>query len=183
MIKIKNTMETYGWFAILFHWVMALLVIFMLCLGLYMASLPDHDPAKFKLISVHKEIGFTILILVILRSLWILNNIKPRLDQLPAWEKWSALIVHGLLYVFMFLLPITGWLMSSAAGHGISFYGWFTIPSILPKNEMLSDLFFDIHSSLAFIFIGLITLHVLAAMKHLIIDKDTIFQRICSPID
>ena len=85
--------------------------------------------------------------------------------------------MHYVLYGFMFVMPLTGWLMSSAAGLTVSFFGLFTLPNLVPANPALRHYFFNIHGTCALILIGIIVLHVLAALKHHFWDKDDILKR------
>lgn len=177
-MRIKNTEDHFGIVAIFFHWVMAFLIIGMLIIGLYMTSLPE-GLKQLKLFGWHKETGILILMLAVARSMWRLANIVPRLD-LPWWEKFAARAVHYAFYVFMFLMPITGWLISSAAGVQVSFFGWFLLPNLIAANHDQMELFANIHTWLAYGLIATIVLHVCAAFKHLLIDKDDIFERMLS---
>lgn len=177
MTQFKNTFDRYGLVAILFHWVMAIIVITMVCLGLYMTSLPS-GPEQSKLIGWHKGLGVIILGLILLRLLWRLINITPMLpNQMPSWEKWAARIVHWSFYIILVIMPISGWIMSSAAGYPVSFFGLFTLPNLVQPDENLAHIMVTVHNTLAFTLIGLIILHVAAALKHYLIDKDDVFQR------
>ncbi|TAK75717.1 MAG: cytochrome b [Gammaproteobacteria bacterium] len=176
---IKNTTQNYGIVAILFHWIMAILIIGMLALGLYMTGLPK-SLEKFQLIGWHKEYGILILMLAVLRVAWRLSNLLPSLTTLPTWERLAARLTHFLLYVAMFIMPLTGWMMSSAAGYSVSFFGLFTLPDLIGTNKDLAHTISEIHEYTAYALIALIILHVLAALKHYWIDKDNIMQRMLS---
>lgn len=176
-MPITNTSLRFGFVSITFHWVMALLIIGMLCLGFYMTDLP-RSMEKLSLIGWHKSFGVLILMLVVLRFLWRFMNITPTYaDKTPTWEKLAAHAMHYALYGFMFVMPLTGWLMSSAAGLAVSFFGLFTLPNLVSANPIWKNVFFQIHSTCASILIGLIALHVLAALKHHFWDKDDILRR------
>ena len=175
-MEIKNTENHFGFVAIILHWFMGVLVIGLLCLGLYMADLPS-GLEKLKFVVWHKEFGLLVLFLVCFRFLWRVININPSLAGLPWYEKLAARVVHGALYVFMFAMPLTGWLMSSAAGHTPSFFGLFDMPNLVGPNKALAGLFNEIHQYLAYTLIGLITLHTLGALKHHFIDRNNIFRR------
>src|SRR5437764_14708296 len=123
-MHIKNTNSNYGIVAISLHWLMAVLIIGLLIIGLYMVSLPK-GPDKFFLIGWHKQLGVVVLGLGIFRLIWRLLNIRPPL-LLPWWEKFAALTVHWGCYGFMLALPLSGWLMSSASGYEVSFFGLFS---------------------------------------------------------
>src|SRR3990167_9432859 len=111
-----------------------------------------------------------VFMLVFLRLYWRYLNIRPDL-ALPWWEKYAALSVHWAFYGFMFILPITGWLLSSAAGIPVSFFGWFTFPDLVSPNEDLRLLITEIHMWLAYVLIAVICLHAAAALKHYFINK------------
>jgi len=160
---------------------MAVLIVTMLCLGLYMTSL-ILSPQKLTLYGWHKELGVSVLMLAVLRAAWRLMRVIPAFpSSMPQWEKLAAHASHLALYGFMFMLPITGWLMSSAAGFPISFFGLFTLPTIIHSNKYLQSFFKTTHEYLAYALIALLCLHVLAALKHHFIDKDEILKRILKP--
>lgn len=173
----KNTLERYGVVAKTFHWTVAVLVLGMLALGLYMAGL-DLSPFKFKLYFWHKSVGATILILMTLRLFWKLLNVKPAaLPTHETWERALAKLIHILLYVCLFAMPLSGWVMSSAKGIAISVYGWFTLPAIVAENKELARLAVDVHEITAWVLIGCIVLHLSGALKHHFIDKDSTLRR------
>lgn len=176
-MPFKNTKLRYGYVAMSFHWVIAILIIGMLILGTYIDDLPI-GMEKLKLLGWHKSFGILILSLAILRILWRFINIVPTyLDTIPSWQKMTAHAMHYVLYGFLFLMPLTGWMMSSASGVTVSFFGLFNLPNLVSANKAWADIFFQIHSTCASILIGLIILHVLAALKHHFWDKDDILRR------
>lgn len=173
-----NTKDHYGIVAMVLHWLLAVLIIGMLGLGLYMVTLPiGHQ--KLQWYGWHKEFGFLVLALVMVRFFWRIVNTTPQLT-IPRLEKMAARSVHGLFYVLMFAMPITGWLMTSAAGLPVSFFGLFVMPVIAPPSDELRHLFREMHEWIAYGLIAVIGLHVLAAFKHYFIDKDDILQRMIS---
>lgn len=179
MILIKNTENRFGVMTIFLHWLMALLIIAILIAGIYMTRIPISG-LKLKLFRWHKEFGMLVLMLVIFRFYWRVSNPRPELPLLW-WEKYSALSVHWAFYGFMFILPITGWLLSSAAGIPVSFFGWFTFPDLVSPNEELRLLLTEIHMWLSYVLIAVICLHAAAALKHYFINKDEILQRMLWP--
>lgn len=174
-MQIKNTKNQFGLIAILFHWIMAILVIGMLCLGLYMTGLPA-GAKRSNLYGWHKAFGVLILMLVTLRILWRVSNITPQL-AIPLLEKMAARTVHWALYGFMVAMPVTGWLLSSAAGYPPSFFGLFVLPGLIEPNPDLVPLLGSLHKWIAYGLIATIVLHTLAALKHHFIDKDNILRR------
>jgi cytochrome b561 len=176
-MQFRNTQARYGWGAVGLHWIMALLVLGMLCVGLYMVRLPV-SLEKLQLYGWHKSFGVLIFILVAVRLGWRFSSIIPPLPQtLPTWQKLAAHASHAALYACLFVMPITGWLMSSAAGVPVSFFGLFLLPAPFEPNETLQFIFRWIHVLTAFGLIGLICIHVGAALQHHFIYKDNILRR------
>ncbi len=160
-----------------FHWLNAILVIFMLGLGLYMTDL-DFSPDKMELYLLHKSIGVAILAVVSLRLIWTITHQSPKpLATHARWERNLAKIAHIFLYVIVFFMPVTGWLMSSAYGFPVSFFDIFTLPDLIGKNESLGENLAVIHEYLGFALIGLISIHALGALKHHFWDKDITLKR------
>ena len=177
MNNIKNSKENYGIIAIFLHWLMAILIICMIILGIYMNNI-ENSPEKFKLYGLHKSFGTLILGLVILRLSWKLINIAPELPlNMKSWEKIAAKLGHLTLYFFMFAIPLSGWLMSSAAGFSVSFFGLFTLPNLIHPNNELRKFFGEVHEIMAFALIGVVIIHLIAALHHHFFKKDNVLTR------
>ena len=176
----RNTHNHFGLITILLHWIMAVLIIGMLCLGLYMTNLPI-SAEKLEFYGYHKECGVLVLMLVSIRFIWRLSNILPSLANLPWWERIAARSAHWAFYVFMFMMPVTGLLMTSAAGVPVSFFGLFVLPNLISPNTANRILFLQIHQWTAYLLITTICVHIAAALKHHFIDKDDILKRMISP--
>lgn len=177
-MNLKNSESRFGLVNILLHWIMAILIIGMLALGLYMVSLPI-SLEKLKLYGWHKEYGFIVLALAIFRLFWRLTNITPHLS-LPFLEMLAARAMHWAFYGLMFAMPISGWLITSAAGLPASFFGLFTLPGLINPNEAYRQLFQWVHQWLGYGLIAAIVLHASAALKHHFINKDDILRRMIS---
>lgn len=174
-MQITNTAQRYGLIAKLLHWIMAVLLIGLLVLGLYMVALPISYQ-KLKLYGWHKEYGLLALGLVVVRVGWRLLNVVPTLS-LPWWEKWAARAVHLAFYFFMFAMPLTGWLVTSAAGLPASFFGWFVLPDLVAPSQEGLAFFQGLHQWIGYGLIVTIVLHTTAALKHHFINKDNILRR------
>jgi cytochrome b561 len=177
---VKNSANHFGIIAILFHWIMALLLIGLVCVGLYMDYIPI-SAQKLKLYGWHKEFGILALMLVIVRFTWRLRNITPSLSNLAKLEQVGARLAHYAFYFFMFALPISGIFLTSAAGLPASFFGWFTIPALIAPSEPLRLLFTEIHQWIGYALIATFCLHVAGALKHHFIDRDDILKRMLKP--
>ncbi|TYC63209.1 cytochrome b [Rhodobacterales bacterium] len=185
---LRNTHSGYGRVAIAFHWTMALLILFMLALGLYMTSLPPTDQTTFELYQLHKSFGFVVLGLAACRLLWRLLNPSPSLpSRMPAFEKLAAHLGHVGLYALIFALPITGWFMVSASPWGIPtilFNTWpiphLPVPAALGSAEEAEGFFKLLHEYGAYLLIALLVVHVAAALKHHFIQRDETLKRMVS---
>ena len=163
--------------AIVLHWLVALLIFVGFPLGVYMVDLP-LSPDKLKLYSYHKWIGITVLMLAAIRVSWRLTHTPPPLpDSVAAWQRRASAIVHGLLYLLMIAIPLSGWLMSSAKGFQTVWFGVLPLPDLLEKNRELGDLLAGVHKALNFTLLGLVILHVGAALKHHFIERQPFLQR------
>lgn len=179
---LQNTDQAYGLIARIFHWLVALLIITLLMVGFYMTSLePTED--KFKIYGMHKAFGFTVFVLVLLRTVWRVTSryVQPPTD-LPEVLKIAAVSAHLLLYVLMLIMPMSGMLMSLFGGHPISYFGLFTIDAF-EKNVELATTFKNTHETTAWLLVILISLHVLAAMYHHFIRKDNVLMRMLKQVD
>lgn len=180
MIRLANTQGHYGAAAIVIHWLMAALIFTLVALGIYMVRLPDvgFDSKKIILILVHKEIGMLALALVGLRLLWRQLNPLPRLaDTLPEWQKVAAIFVHFCFYALMFVLPVTGWVMSSSAGIPVSVLGLFTLPDLVPHNDDLFGQLRQLHDWLGYVMAVLIGIHAGAALRHHFLLQDETLRK------
>lgn len=158
------------------HWLLALLIISMLSVGFYMMSIAD-DPDSHNYFALHKSFGLITAAVVLLRILWrIKNKTAPLPSSVGKWQAKLARLMHMMLYACVIIMPTMGFLGSSYGKFGVAFFGW-QLPDWTTKNPDLSQLFFNIHGIVAWVLVVLISLHVLAAFKHLMIDKDGVFQR------
>lgn len=163
--------------AISLHWLVAGLVLAGFAVGTYAVGL-EVSPAKLKLYSWHKWIGITILLLMLARLAWRLWHSPPALPAaMPRWEQRMAATVHGLLYLLLFALPLSGWLMSSAAGFPVVYLGVLPLPDLVGKDKALAETLKTVHDWLNNGLFLLITLHVAAALKHHFRDRDTVLAR------
>jgi cytochrome b561 len=175
MAPISNTEAAYGAVAIALHWAMAVLLIGLALLGLYMVALPEvgFDTRKILLILYHKEIGMLALALFAVRLAWRVTNILPHLlEELPDWQKVTARFVHLCFYALMFALPMSGWLMTSAAGIPVSFLQLFTVPDLIGPNDYLFRQLIEIHKWLSYALLVLLAMHAGAALRHRFTYRD-----------
>jgi cytochrome b561 len=180
MTTLQNTEQRYGAVAIALHWLMAALLVALLALGLYMMRLPDagFDTRKVVLILIHKQLGLLALLLAALRLAWRVGSALPALvGTLPDWQKVIARFVHLCFYGVMFALPISGWLMSSAAGIPVSLFGLFDLPDLVPYSDDWFQALVQLHKGLGYALLVCIVVHAGAALRHHFAFKDDTLRK------
>jgi len=159
------------------HWLTAVLVLGLIGIGLWMVGLPIGLP-KLYAFAWHKWIGLTVLVLTVLRLAWRAWRPPPALPPtVTAWERAIAPWSHGLLLVLLVALPISGWLMSSAGGVKVIWFGYLELPDLVARNTALFQSLVTWHHWLAWTLMALLTLHLLAVLRHDVMRRDGIFRR------
>lgn len=189
-MSARNTTRAYGWAARIFHWTVAVLILIALGLGLYAGNLPrggeDELQAIFAAFSVHKTAGVAVLIIAAARIGWTLTQIRPRpLYPERRLETLLAESVHWALWIGMVIMPLSGWLLHSAAPGGFSRILWplgQRLP-LVPEDAALAEGFARFHEAGWWVLAGLIALHVAGALKHALIDRDHTFARMAGNPD
>ncbi|HEY1077012.1 MAG TPA: cytochrome b [Fontimonas sp.] len=167
----------YGAVAQLAHWLTALLLVGVFTLGFYMVDL-KISPTKLKLFAYHKWLGVSLFVLIGLRLSWRLWHPPPALPAtVSPLARRAAEVTHRLLYLLVFLVPLSGWLMSSAKGFQTVLFGALPIPDLLGKDAALGAALEQVHWALNKMLLATIALHVAAALKHAIVDRDGVLQR------
>lgn len=163
--------------AITLHWLVAFGLLGAFTLGLYMQELP-LSPAKLRLYSYHKWAGVTIFLLVLARLAWRATHPPPPLPgTMPLWQRRLAQLAHQLLYVLLVAIPLSGWLMSSAKGFQTVWFGIVPLPDLLAKDKVLGEALAEVHSALNFSMATLVCVHVGAALKHHLLERDDVLAR------
>jgi cytochrome b561 len=176
-MPVRNTTHRWGVVAQSLHWIIVALVIVQFTLALLADDLPP-GVRKLALLARHKSFGLTILALVVLRLAWRAANPRPELPgTLKPYERVLARGTHGLFYVLLITMPLTGWMMSSARGFPVSWFGFFQLPDLVPRNRALYEALLTTHETLAWVLVAVVSLHVLAALKHHFMLKDDVLRR------
>ncbi len=163
--------------AIVLHWLMALALIGLFAFGLYMSDLP-LSPEKLKFYSWHKWAGVTLFLFAIVRLAWRITHRAPALPSaMGRLEQLVAHGGHGMLYLLMFAIPLSGWLMSSARGFQTVMFGIWPIPDLLTKDKEVGQLLQTVHWGLNMFLAAVVVGHVLAALKHHFKDQDDVLTR------
>ncbi len=175
-MQIRNTETGFGPVAQILHWVIAGLVIGQLSLARMAAEASLFE--QLELLARHKSFGMTVFGLAILRLIWRLSNPRPStpLDQ-PRYQRLVARASHDLMYLLIFTLPLTGWIMSSALNTPVSYFGLFTWPDLIAPRQELADALKFIHSTLFKALAAIVCVHAGAALYHHFVAKDDVLRR------
>lgn len=177
MVYKSPTSQRYTRTAARLHWAGALLLLSVCAVGLYMMELPI-SLQRLKLMNWHKWLGIGVLLLTLLRLGWRTGHRPPAPQANDSrLQQRLASVAHGLLYVLMLGVPLLGWAYSSAAGFPITWLGLLPLPDWVPRDRELAAVLKPLHRIASFALIGLVMLHVLAALKHQLIDRDGLLSR------
>jgi cytochrome b561 len=176
-MQVRNTALRWGAVSQFLHWIIVLLIIAQYVLAEAAEELP-LGVQKFETYARHKSIGVTILGLAVLRLLWRWMNPTPELPStLKPYERFLARAAHFGLYAFLFLQPITGWIMSNAENYPVSYFGWFTLPNLVAPDKEFGEVMEEVHEALFKGMLVIAVLHVGAALKHHFWLKDDVLKR------
>lgn len=178
----------YTWVAMVLHWTIAAAVLALLATGLWMVDaikVPETQATAFQTYQLHKSLGLTVLVLSLARLAWRLWNPPPPLpEHMGPLSRFAAHGAHVLFYALMIGMPLTGWAMVSASPLGLPtiVFGWFEWPHIawleaVPDKAAVEEQLKQVHATAGLIMLGLVGLHVAAALKHQFVDRDGLLAR------
>ncbi len=159
------------------HWLTALAVFGLLGIGLWMTGLPI-GLQKLQVYNWHKWVGLVVLALTAARLLWRWWHPPPPLpDVVTRWERALAPIGHWGLLFLLLAMPVSGWLMSSAAGVSVSWFGVVPLPNPVSPDPALFEALRSLHFVLSRCLILVVALHIAAVLHHDVLRSDGIFRR------
>jgi cytochrome b561 len=178
---VLNSPARYERSAVVLHWIVALLIIALIATGWYMVGIPKNTPERAFFFNLHKSMGIVTAMFIVTLIVWRVRHEAPLLPSaMPRWERTAASVNHRLFYVVMVLLALTGYLTSSFSKYGPKLFG-IALPHWGWEDAALRDNFAAVHRIAALVFAVLIAIHIAAALKHLLVDKDGVFQRMLLP--
>lgn len=176
MIAARNALR-WGAVSQSLHWVIVLLVLVMAGLGLVMVELPN-TALKVKLYALHKSVGLTIFALMLLRLAWRVHaGAPPPIAGIARWQARAAALTHGLLYMLLFAMPITGWITNAATGFPLRWFGLFSVPQFGGRDDALHALAKGWHEALFWSLVVLAIGHAFAAVWHHLFQHDATLAR------
>ena len=175
-MQIKTNENKYGVVRKTNHWVVAIMFIALLSVGVYMTNIPVSD-LKWELYGMHKSFGVLITLFIAFRLIWLKFDNRMDNSKLTKLERVGSASIHGLLYLLMLIMPISGMLMSMAHGYQVKVFNLFALPMLVNKNEQLANFMGSAHFYAGYFAIGLVVVHVLASLFHHFVKKDGILRR------
>ena len=176
-MPLKNTREEWGSVSMALHWLVVVLILMMAVIGLTMGDLPN-GPDKIWVYALHKSIGITILVLVVLRLAWRLYAGAPAaVAGTPGWQERTASLTHWALYALLLAMPLSGWVLNSASGFPLQWFGLFNLPPLAGRDHDLHELAEEVHELLFWILVALVVAHAAAAFYHHLFQRDATLAR------
>ena len=175
---LKNTPNSYGAIAKALHWLVAMTVIALFASGLWMVTLNYYD--SWYVLAPHYNVsaGIVLAAIMLFRVYWrCYTKPPPPLVTLTPLERFASHWTHIAIYLLIFAILISGYLIPTADNRGIEVFNWFTLPSLGALFDNQSDIAGAFHYWLAWGLVGFVGLHVLAALKHHFVDKDNTLKR------
>lgn len=170
-MSLMSSPRKWGAMMQILHWTTALLVFGLLVVGLLMDEMTT-SPTKIQVYAMHKSFGITVLALVLFRIVWRLFDKRPTPPPMPAWQRWASRLTHFALYASLIVMALSGWLYNSASNFALKWFGLFSVPALSGPDKALKHFAHEVHETTWWVILGLIGLHVAAALKHHLIDKD-----------
>lgn len=174
---LRNTNQSWGAPAKLLHWAIAALILVQIALG-WAAVSWRLSPTKLDLFVWHKSTGMLILLLMIVRVAWRWANPTPELPaEMPMIERHAAQVSHALLYLLVLFLPISGWIVNSAANVPFRVFWLIPLPAIVAPDKAMADAAARLHFVLFVVLSLLLAVHIGAALRHHLLKHDEVLVR------
>lgn len=177
-IQLRDDQTRYGLISVLLHWTIAVLIAVLIGLGLWMVSLSVFDSWYRTAPMLHTSLGVVVALLMLIRLLWRMLTATPA----PAVARSPVMmllgkLVHRVMYANVFVVVVSGYLVATGSGRALEFFNLFSVPAMLHVSTRQVELFKTLHELSVWFLVGLIALHVAAVLKHQLIDKEPILQR------
>lgn len=176
-MTLKNTDQRWGGVSQSLHWLIVLIILVQGIIGLTMGGM-RNSPDKIQIYALHKSFGLTVLALVTLRLLWRWYAGTPRpVLGTPTWQAGIASVTHWGLYALLFAIPLSGWVMNSAAGFPLQWFHLFNLPALAARDHDLHETTESLHQLLFWVLVAVATVHAAAAFYHHIFQRDATLAR------
>ncbi len=174
----RNGAQRWSATVITLHWVMALAILVTMSLGWIAEDMP-RSLAQYRMFGWHKSFGLLVLALAVLRVVFRLRAATPAGDDASGlWQRRAARVSHGLLYLCMFAMPISGWLINSAADVPLKWFWLVPVPAIAAASPQLAEIAETLHAGILWTLLMLIAIHATAALRHHFVLRDSVLWQI-----
>jgi cytochrome b561 len=164
--------------AIALHWILAVAIAGQIVFGWYLNTVPRGTPERSLFVNLHKSTGLTLGLLIIVRFTWRwLHQPPPLPSSVPTWERIAADASHRLMYACMLIMPVTGYIASNFSEWGVRYFNVILLPPWGVEDATIYAFFNGAHVITSYIFVALISVHVVAALRHAML-RDGVFERI-----
>ncbi len=177
-VAARNSLTRWGAVSKLLHWAIATLMIAAIAIAVWAGQLdPEVESHRslwqILIMKLHKPIGFTALVLILIRVAWAVSGSRPRLpDSMSRLEVGLSKLAHVALYLLMLIVPTTGWFMSQYADSPVNYFGLFEIGNVVAADKEMIKPLHTIHVTLGLVTLGLVVFHIAAAFFHEYVRKD-----------
>lgn len=165
----------YGTVARTLHWLVFALVAAQVIIGWTMPHIRPGVP-QAGLVAWHLSIGAVLMLVVLLRLVW--RIVRPTASApMAAWERVLAMLTHGLLYLLLIVIPVLGWAAAGFFGYSVRLFGFIPLPALADRTMRWAHEAGDVHDLLTNVLLGVVGLHVVAALWHYFVRRDRVLQR------
>jgi cytochrome b561 len=182
-MQLKNTKARYGPVTKLFHWIFFLLFIYQYVVAMNMINMESGETAlgnftQNTLYNWHKSIGILLLLLAFARYMWRRNTPLPEwAPGLSSFERKASHWIERLLYICMFLMPISGFIFVMAGGYGVMLFGRFPLPNLIPVNDTVAGIAQSTHHFTAYVIVIIWLCHLTLALKQQFVNRSRFLNR------
>lgn len=174
----KNRPDGYGLVSVFAHWLVALITIGLFALGYWMVELNYYHAWYNRAPHLHVSVGVLLTLFIFLWLAWMRISARPgAVDASSRWTNFLSRVVHSVLLLLILLLGVSGYLIPTAEGQALKVFDWFSLPALPAINAQQASVAGEIHRVLAYVLIGLVSLHVSAALKHHFYNRDATLKR------
>ena len=175
---IRNTGAQFGIVSRLLHWLLAGAMLTLIPLGWYLTQLDNETVRYWRLLELHETIGLVLFIFLLFKLAWKFTSPNPApVPGLAPWERKLARVVHSYFLFAFVIIPVSGYIFVASGNDPIELYRVIVLPALDPISKSTSDLLYNFHFYGAYSCTVLVLVHIIAALKHHIIDKNDVLRR------
>lgn len=168
--------EAYGGVAKALHWLIAALLCVQYAIAYFMPHIGRNTP-NTGLVNLHLSFGALIFLIVVARWIWRLTHPVPLMRELAPWQRRLSWLTHLSIYAVLLIMPLMGWANAGFRGYDVSLFNVVPLPALVAKGSALGRELGDVHVFVAWYFLAVIGLHIVAALYHRFVRRDAVMAR------